>query len=263
MVAASSRDHPTSSPTISSACRDACGPNVERRVVDGEYEPVGGAGRRERKAEENGLHERQGREERAREPEGEHGHRRVLAGHRGEPGGEAERHGDRGDACSYRCTRRACRRYCPHPLQCRLDARLVVERRHGDAEALEAGAKLRPLELPEAQGDSLDLVRRRVEVRLGRHLEHDEVVAAPAQVDERRHGPFVEERGEGHDERACRQRPRGDDVDVLPGVAELDACLEQRVDEAIALHEPAPRLEPAQDPAEGDEADPVTPLEEA
>ena len=65
-------------------------------------------------------------------------------------------------------------------------------------------------------------------------------MATSAQVDERRHGSFVQERREGDDESARRQRPRGDDVDVLPGVAELDAGLEQRVDEAIALHEPAP-----------------------
>ena len=58
-----------------------------------------------------------------------------------------------------------------------------------------------------------------------------------------------------------RQRPRRDHVDVLPRVAELDPGLEQRVDEAVALHEPAAGLEPAQDAAEGDEPDPVAALE--
>ena len=126
-----------------------------------------------------------------------------------------------------------------------------------------SGRELRPLEPPEPEGNSLEDVRRRLEVRLGRHLEHDEIMAAPPQVDERRHGPFVEERRERHDERARRQRPRRDDVDVLPGVAELDAGLEQRVDEPVPLHEPASGLEPAQDPAERDETDPVPSLEEA
>ena len=55
----------------------------------------------------------------------------------------------------------------------------------------------------------------------------------------------------------------GNDVDVLPGVAELDAGLEQRVDQAVALHEAAARLEPAEDAAEGDEPDPVAALEVA
>jgi hypothetical protein len=108
-----------------------------------------------------------------------------------------------------------------------------------------------------------DRVAARLEKRLRGDLEHDEVVAAPAQVEQRADRALVEQRGEGHDERARGQRPRRDDVDVLPGVAELDARLEQRVDEAVPLHEPASGLEPAKDPAERDETDPVPPLEEA
>ena len=91
----------------------------------------------------------------------------------------------------------------------------------------------------------------------------DEVVAAAAEVDQRGNRALVEERRERDDERTRRQRARRDHVDVLPRVAELDARLEQRVDEAVALHDARARLEPAQDAAERDEADAVTPLEEA
>ena len=86
---------------------------------------------------------------------------------------------------------------------------------------------------------------------------------APAEVDERSDRALVEQRRDGDHERARRQGPRRDHVHVLPRVAELDAGLEQRVDEPVLLHEAAPGLEPAQHAAEGDEPDAVAALEEA
>ena len=86
-------------------------------------------------------------------------------------------------------------------------------------------------------------------------------MAAGAEIEQRRDRPLVEERRHGDHERLRRQRARRDHVDVLPGVAELDAGLEQRVDQAVALDQAAARLEPAQDAAERDEADAVATLE--
>ncbi|HVK74079.1 MAG TPA: hypothetical protein VM734_12205, partial [Kofleriaceae bacterium] len=65
------------------------------------------------------------------------------------------------------------------------------------------------------------------------------------------------------DERARGQGSRRDHVDVLPRVAELDAGLEQRVDETILLDETTAGLEPAQNASEGHEPDAVAPLEVA
>ena len=110
---------------------------------------------------------------------------------------------------------------------------------------------------------------RRVEPRprrhelLGRHLDHDEVVPARCEVEEGGDRALVEQRGHGEHERLRRQRACRDHVDVLPGVAELDARLEQGVDEAVALHEAEARLQPAEDAAEGDEPDPVAAREVA
>ena len=61
----------------------------------------------------------------------------------------------------------------------------------------------------------------------------------------------------GNDERLRRERPAGNDVDVLPGVAEQDLGIEQRVDDPVALDDPGRRGEPVQDPAEDDETDTV------
>ena len=105
-------------------------------------------------------------------------------------------------------------------------------------------------------------VARRDDV-LGRDLDDRQVVAAGAEIEQRRDRSLVEERRHGDHERLRRERPGGNDVDVLPRVAELDVGLEQGVDQPVALDEAAPRLEPAQDAAEGDEADAVAAFEVA
>jgi len=50
---------------------------------------------------------------------------------------------------------------CPHLLEGCLDGRVGVEGRHGDAEALEAGAQLGALELPQAERDPVGRVAAR------------------------------------------------------------------------------------------------------
>src|SRR4029079_13240622 len=128
---------------------------------------------------------------------------------------------------------------------------------------LEPRAQLGTLQPPEPQRGEVGAVAARLEKRLRRDLEHDEVVASPAQVERRADRALVEQGGDGDDQRARGQRSRRDHVDVLPRVAELDAGLEQRVDEAILLDETTAGLEPAQNASEGHKPDAVAPLEVA
>jgi hypothetical protein len=54
-----------------------------------------------------------------------------------------------------------------------------------------------------------------------------------------------------------RQRPHREDVDVLPRVAEEDLGVEERVQHAVQLRDPAGDRQPVDHAAEADEADPV------
>src|SRR6266487_412037 len=54
-----------------------------------------------------------------------------------------------------------------------------------------------------------------------------------------------------------RQRPAREDVDVLPGVAERDLRVQQRLDDPVELPHPRAGPEPVEDTAEVDEADAV------
>src|SRR5205085_9662066 len=58
-------------------------------------------------------------------------------------------------------------------------------------------------------------------------------------------------------ERLRRQRPARQDVDLLPGVAERDLGVQQRLDDPVALHHLRSRTKPVEDAAEVDETDPV------
>ena len=86
-------------------------------------------------------------------------------------------------------------------------------------------------------------------------------MTAGAEIEQRGDRPLVEEWRDGNHESLRRQRAGRNDVDVLPGVAELDAGLEQRVDQAVSLDETAAGLEPTEDAAECDEPDAVAALE--
>ena len=68
---------------------------------------------------------------------------------------------------------------------------------------------------------------------------------------------LVEQRRERQHERVRRQRAHRKQVDVLPRVAQEDLGVEQRVEDAVELDEPARGGQPVQHAAEGDEADAV------
>ena len=109
--------------------------------------------------------------------------------------------------------------------------------------------------------EAVDLGRPGLDHGLGIDLDDRDVVAAGAEVGDRRHEARVDERRQRQDERLRRKDAGRDDVHVAPRVRRLDAGLEQRLHEPEPLGRPHRRLQPTEDAAEGDETDPIAPLE--
>ena len=175
----SSRAQPTSSPITTSA---AATPAARASSGGSSMSEQGDVARLPDAARAEAEHDRQddgrrrsGLRRRGRGPAPARPRRRSRR--QREPDGETERHARRRWRLRLPLREAGVTPVCPHPLERLLDRGLVVERRDGDPEPLEAGAQLRPLEAPEPECGQIGAVVGRLEVRLGRHLEHDEVVA--------------------------------------------------------------------------------------
>ena len=79
----------------------------------------------------------------------------------------------------------------------------------------------------------------------------------PRRSSSARDEPRVDEGRQPDDERLGREDAGRDEVDVAPRVRRLDARLEHRLDEPVALRRSHPGLQPAEHAAEPDETDPV------
>ncbi len=168
---------------------------------------------------------------------------------------------------------------CGHLLDRGLQGIALAPLDDGDAERVKCRSPRITSEQPEPLDQGIDIVlqgagfaapteavtalpvRPVASARRERHrrdLDHGHVESAAPEIGERGERTVVQQRGERHDERLRGKRSPRDDVDVLPGVAEHDLGVEQRVDDAVALHDPGRRCQPVEDPAEDDEADTVT-----
>ncbi len=105
------------------------------------------------------------------------------------------------------------------------------------------------------------LLSSRNDERDRRDLDEGEVEAARAQVHQRARGAVVEQRRQRDHERLRRERPRRDDVEVLPCVVEDDLRVEQRIDDPVELRHAGRGQQPVEDAAEADQADAVLVLE--
>ena len=75
---------------------------------------------------------------------------------------------------------------------------------------------------------------------------------APSEVEERLERPLVDQRSQGKDERTRRHRP-GIRLDPSPCVAQRDLCVEKGIDDPVVLTPAAPRRQPPDRPAEGEQ----------